>query len=252
MQDLYYRDLGQDQDQALVLLHSGGMSGEEWKPQLASWQEHFRLIVPDLPGHGCSPLNAERLAVGAMGRAVLALLDELEIASAHLLGSSLGGAVALWLTANYPERVAKLILYRVGYRKDSASHSGSQNMADPDYWRSVGMVDWLSRTHQEQGGPDAWKSVIKRVAEALDPATSDHAHSLETLRAITQPTLLAVGDRDPLVPLPQVLEMYEAMPNAGLWLLPYSTHVAATNTWRSDCFAAEVMRFLQGRGVVRS
>ena len=245
MATLHYTDTGHGEP--LILLHSGGMSGAEWTPQLPQLARQFRVLAPDHLGHGRSPMAAETLSIHAMGRAVLELLDELGLAQASLLGSSLGGAVALWLTVHHPDRVSKLALYRVGYRKDAATHAGTRSMADPAYWRSVGMHRWLSDIHQPQGGPDAWQTVIRRVAEALDPETTDHAHDLETLRRIVQPTLLIVGDRDPVAPLAQILEMFRAMPNAGLWVMPYATHVTASNTWRAESFALEVTRFFQRR-----
>ncbi|MFO1372397.1 MAG: alpha/beta hydrolase [Candidatus Competibacteraceae bacterium] len=243
MGKLYYTESGQGEP--LILLHSGGMSGAEWKPQIPLFARAFQVIVPDHLGHGRSPMLAEKLTVGDMGCAILEMLDELGLAQANLVGSSLGGAVALWLTVHHPERVSKLVLYRVGYRKDETTHAGTRDMANPAYWRSVGMHKWLSDIHHPQGGPNAWEEVIGRVSEALEPATTDHAHDLEILGRIRQPTLLAVGDRDPVAPLEQVLEMLGAIPNAGLWVMPYATHIAATNTWRAKSFALEVSRFLQ-------
>ena len=231
----------------LILLHSGGMSGAEWAPQIPLFARHFRVIAPDHLGHGRSPMVAERLAVADMGRAVLELMDELGLPRASLVGASMGGAVARWLTLYHPGRVSKLVLYRVGYRKDQETHAGTRDMADPAYWRGVGMHKWLSDIHQPQGGPDAWEEVIGRVSEALEPATTDHAHDLEILENIFQPTLIVVGDRDPLAPLDQILEMFGAIPNCGLWVMPCATHVTATNTWRAQSFALEVTRFLQRR-----
>ena len=246
MATLYYTESGQGDP--LILLHSGGMSGAEWKPQIPSFTRNFRVIVPDHLGHGHSPMVAEQLRVGDMGRAVLELIDELALSRVHLVGSSLGGAVALWLTVHHPERVGKLVLYRVGYRKDENTHAGTRSMADPAYWRGVGLHRWLSEIHNPQGGPDAWESVIGRVSEALNPATTDHAYDLETLKSITQPTLIVVGDRDPVAPLQQMLEMFDTIPDSGLWVMPYATHVTAGNTWRADSFALEIARFLQRRG----
>ncbi|HRD50226.1 MAG TPA: alpha/beta hydrolase [Candidatus Contendobacter sp.] len=243
MANLHYTASGQGDP--LLLLHSGGMSGAEWEPQIPRFARAFRVIVPDHLGHGRSPMVADRLTVADMGRAVLELLDELGLVRAHLVGSSLGGAVALWLTVHHPDRVSALVLYRVGYRKDEVTHAGTRNMADPAYWRGVGMHKWLSDIHHPQGGPDAWEAVIGRVSEALEPATTDHAHDLEILERIIQPTLIVVGDRDPVAPLDQILEMFGAIPNAGLWVMPYATHVTATNTWRAESFALEVSRFLQ-------
>lgn len=233
--------------EALVLLHSGGMCHEEWKPQLPAFAKHYRALAPDLPGHGMSPMRADRLSIGDCGRGVLDTLDALGIERAHLVGSSMGGATALWLAVHHPDRVAKLVLYRVSYHKNEHTHGGTREMADAGYWRGVGLAGWLARIHAPQGGPDAWEQVIGRVADALDPATSDHAHTIETLRELRSPTLVVCGDRDPLVPLDDVLAMYDHIPDCGLWLLPHATHVTATNTWRADAFATEVLRFLQRR-----
>jgi pimeloyl-ACP methyl ester carboxylesterase len=240
---LHYLESGQGEP--LILLHSGGMSGAEWKPHLPLFARHFRTIVPDHLGHGRSPMIADRLTIADMGRAVLEMMDDLELPTANLVGSSMGGAVALWITVHSPERVSRLVLYRVGYRKDEVTYAGTRNMADPAYWRGVGMHKWLSNIHEPQGGPDAWEEVILRVSEALEPATSDHAHDLEILERIVQPTLIVVGDRDPVAPLEQILEMFGAIPNAGLWVMPCATHVTATNTWRAESFVLEVTRFLQ-------
>jgi 3-oxoadipate enol-lactonase len=176
---------------------------------------------------------------------VLELMDELNLPQASLVGSSMGGAVALWLTLHHPDRVSKLVVYRIGYRKDAETHAGTRDMADPAYWRGIGMHKWLSDIHQSQGGPDAWEEVIGRVSEALEPATTDHAHDLEILECIFQPTLIVVGDRDPVAPLDQILEMFGAIPHCGIWVMPYATHVTATGTWRARSFALEVSRFLQ-------
>lgn len=245
MSILHYTETGQGEP--LMLLHSGAMTGKEWDPQLASLAQQFRLIVPDQLGHGQTPMLAEKLTIGDIGRQVIALMDKLDVRQVHLLGSSMGGAVALWTTVNFPQRVSKLVLFRVGYRKDPSTYAGTQTMADPEYWQSLGLHGWLSDAHTPQGGPKAWQTVISRVAHAMDPATSDHAHDLAVLNRITQPTLIIVGDRDPVVPLHQALEMFGNIPDASLWVLPYASHITATNTWRSDCFALEVSRFLKRR-----
>lgn len=250
MSELYYCTAGDGEP--LLLLHSGGMTGEEWQPQQAALAEHFRVLIPDLPGHGHSPLSADRLTVGGAGRAVLALLDELGVARAHIAGSSLGGAVALWLALHHPDRVDKLVLYRVNYRKTETGHAGTRELADPAYWQRVGMARMLSKAHEPQGGPEAWQKVIARVAEALDPTDTDHAHTPDDLARFDHPTLIVAGDRDPLAPLDDLMAMARALPNAGLWIMPYTTHVTAANTWRVAAFAQELQRFLQGRGVVRS
>lgn len=239
---LYYRIEGKGSP--LVLLHSGGMAGEEWSPQIEALSKRHQLIIPDLPGHGRSLLEADKLTVDHMGREVIALLDELNIDQTHICGSSMGGAVSLWLAMNYPERIKRMVVYRITYRKNTGTHAQTRSMADPGYWQRFGLHKWLSKLHEPQGGPDAWKKVIARVSESLDPETSAHNHQLADLKGIGCPVLLVVGDRDPVAPLADVLDMYHTIPEAGLWVMPYATHITATNTWRSEAFSEELLRFL--------
>ncbi|MCP5419539.1 MAG: alpha/beta fold hydrolase [Gammaproteobacteria bacterium] len=245
MSILHYTEAGQGE--ALILLHSGGMSGREWDPQMAALAQRFRVVAPDQLGHGNSPMVADRLAIGDIGREVVKLMDRLDIAQAHFVGSSMGGAVALWLAVNDPQRLKKLVLFRVGYRKNSHTNDGIRTLSDPEYWRGLGLQGWLSNLHKPQGGPEAWKIVLGRVAQAMDPATTDHAHDLSVLAKVQASTLIAVGDRDPLVPLDHAMEMFRTIPDASLWVLPNASHVTATNTWRANCFSLEITRFIQRR-----
>lgn len=238
----FYRDAGDGPP--LLLLHSGGMSSAEWEPLIPRLAPHFRVLAPDLPGHGATPLDGPRLRISDMAQAVISLLDALRIERSHVLGSSMGGVVALWLAIHAPQRVDKLVLFRSNYRRAPEGDRLIAQMADPAWWRSVGMDRWMSRIHEPQGGPEAWKTVIRRVVDAF--VTSDeHVHELAQLATVQAPTLIIVGDRDPLVPLEHALEMYRTIPRAALWVMPHATHIAATNTWRRDCFALEVTRFLQ-------
>lgn len=232
----------------LVLLHSGGMASGEWRPYVKTLSARYRLIVPDLPGHGRSRLApGERLTISGAAAAVLALLDELGIERASWLGSSMGGAVALWVTLTAPGRVAKLILFRSGYRSGPEVHAEVVRMAEPRTWELWRLDRWMSEQHMPQGDPDAWHDVTRRVAAALDPATTEHAHDLGDLATIRVPTLIVAGDRDPVVSVGQLVEMYQTMPNADLWIIPHATHFPGTESWRLQIFETEILRFLDRR-----
>ncbi len=243
---MFYQRYGNPQNATLVLLHSGGMAGVEWQPQIAPLSQHFDVWVPDLLGHGQSLIPAgETLSISLMAEAVLAMLDEQGIARAHFLGSSMGGAVALWIAIHHPQRVDKLIIYRMGYCKNPATYEQTREMADPAYWRRYGLHNWLSKLHMPQGGEQAWETVIANVSKVLNPDSSQHDHDLSDLTGIAAETLLIVGDRDPLIPLPTALAMFEALPKAALWVMPNASHITASNTWRASAFAEEVLRFLR-------
>ncbi len=243
---MYYEKHNNANAETLILLHSGGMGAIEWQPQIKYLTSSFNLLIPDLPGHGRSQLNeGEQLSISLMGQAVVSMLEKEGVNQAHILGSSMGGAVALWIALNYPHVVDKLIIYRIGYSKNDDTYEQTLAMADPEYWRQYGMHQWLSKLHEPQGGKDAWQNVIANVSRVLNPESSEHNHSLEDLKTIKAKTLLIAGDRDPLIPTPTLLEMANAIPNSAIWIMPQASHITATNTWRAASFAEEVSRFLR-------
>lgn len=242
---LFYEHLDKQHKKTVLLLHSGGMAGVEWQPQLAALSKVFNVLVPDLPGHGRSLVaEGETISIASMGEAVIALLDALSLEQVHVVGSSMGGAVALWLCLNHPSRFSRLVLYRIGYSKNAATYEQTKSMANPEYWRQYGMHQWLSTLHSPQGGASAWERVIARVSEILDPAHSAHDHQLADLARLPK-TLLIAGDRDPLIPLDTLLAMYQTIPDAALWVIPNASHITASNTWRAEAFAEELIRFLK-------
>lgn len=240
----YYQSYGEQHQQTLILLHSGGMHHGEWQPQIEPLSKRYHLLVPDLPGHGLTPLPDDKLTISKLGYAVLAMMADAKVSQAHICGSSLGAATAMWLTLHHSEKFAKAIYYRMAYNKTTGTHQQTQNMADPTYWRQFGLHSWLAKIHEPQGGKDAWKRVIARVSEALDPATTEHHHRLQDFAHNLHPTLIITGDRDPVSPLADAIALYEILPDAALWILPNATHITASNTWRAGEFAEEIIRFL--------
>ncbi len=243
---MFYQRYGNENAKTLVLLHSGGMAGVEWQPQIPTLSQHFDVWVPDLLGHGQSLIpEGETLSISLMAEAVLAELSAQGIERAHFLGSSMGGAVALWIAINRPEWVDKLIVYRIGYCKNINTYEQTRDMANPAYWQQYGMHKWLSKLHTPQGDENSWETVIANVSKVLNPETSEHNHDISDLAKITAETLLIAGDRDPLIPLDTLLTMFEALPKASLWVMPNASHITASNTWRAQAFADEVLRFLR-------
>ncbi len=227
---------------ALVLLHAGGMTRREWEPFLPQWQAQFRLIAMTAPGHGASPSVAD-LDLDTLVAFTLEALDGLGIRRGHFLGSSMGGATALRIALRHPERVDRLVLYRSGYRASPGSREALGRLATAENWRRWGLARWMEREHEPQGGPVAWESVIRKVAAAFE--RPDASLRLDDLKRIQSPVLLIGGDRDELVPVEDLLEMYRALPRAALWVVPRAGHLLAMETWRREAFVSEVRRFLQ-------
>jgi len=102
----------------LLMLHGGGPGATgvaNFERNLAVLAERFRLIVPDLPGYGRSTKGLDRKdPFGDLAGAMLGLLDALGVAKTHALGNSLGGACALRMALDAPQRIDRLVLLGPG------------------------------------------------------------------------------------------------------------------------------------------
>jgi len=94
----------------LLLIHGLGSSGADWAFQLPVLEHGFHVIVPDLPGSGHSDPPTGRYTVAGFAETLWALLDELGLAHANIVGFSLGGAVALEMALQRPVCVPRLVL----------------------------------------------------------------------------------------------------------------------------------------------
>ncbi len=110
-QSLRYLEAGTEHEgRPIVLIHGFGGDLNNWLFTQPALAEGHRVIALDLPGHGGSAKDVGAGDLSALSRAIVAFLDALDIPKAHLVGHSLGGAVALRIALDHPARVASLSL----------------------------------------------------------------------------------------------------------------------------------------------
>jgi len=105
---IFYQETGDGHP--LLMLHGLGSSGDDWWFQTPVFAPHYRLILPNLRGHQQSSTLRGPTSVFTLAADIAQLMDALGITRAHVLGLSLGGAVAQLLAIHYPAKVQKLIL----------------------------------------------------------------------------------------------------------------------------------------------
>ncbi|MFC8529956.1 alpha/beta fold hydrolase [Nocardia sp. NPDC057227] len=114
--EIFYTEAGTGR--AVVLLHGGGPGASglsNYSRNIEAMARRFRVIVPDMPGYGRSAKRIDRSdPFGDLAASVGGLLDALGIERAHLVGNSYGGAAALRLAMDRPEKADRLILMGPG------------------------------------------------------------------------------------------------------------------------------------------
>ena len=116
----------------LMLLHSGAASHRQWRSLITALVRGWRVVAPDLIGHGETPMPDQgRVTLEDEIARLVALLDRMD-RPVHLAGHSYGGAVALELACRMPQRIASLALYEpvaFGLLRDSSQRAAWHEIA---------------------------------------------------------------------------------------------------------------------------
>jgi pimeloyl-ACP methyl ester carboxylesterase len=108
---ILYRIAGEGQ--ALVLLHMNPRSSDEFRELMPIFAQNYRVIAMDLMGFGDSDKPPRIYSIADYAETVIALLDELEIEKANILGNHTGAYITSEVAAKYPQRVEKIILSNI-------------------------------------------------------------------------------------------------------------------------------------------
>lgn len=251
----------------VLLLHGIGRSLEDWDPQHDRLAGDHRVISVDLPGFGLSEPLPGRVTLAALTEGVAATVDALgERRPVHVMGNSLGGAVALRMLATAPARIATLTLVNsAGFGKEVAL--ALRILAVPGIGTPLlRRIDARSAYRIERSlFHDRAHVTPERVERALRVAARPHharvflqtARELGTLRGIRtpwrrtlleqvaahrRPTMIVWGERDLILPATHLTAARAAFPHARTHLFPATGHMPQIE--RADEFAALARQFL--------
>jgi pimeloyl-ACP methyl ester carboxylesterase len=224
----------------LILLHGFSGCGRDWKHvfDLEQLARSHRVITPDLRGHGNSSNPAGTLTHRECADDLLLLLDELALDRIKAIGLSFGANVLLHLATQYPERVEAMVLVAPAsyYSKAARTIMRASAALDPS------AENWRAMREIHRRGDDQIRALWRQAA--IFAATFDDMNFTPPyLATITARTLIVNGDRDPLLPVEQFVEMYRAIEHSALWIVPGGGHGPIFGEWR-EAFARNAIEFL--------
>ena len=205
----------------VVCLHGGiGTGRYHWSRQVDALAREHRVHLPDLPGHGGTPLPDEvPYSYDLLAEAIEGYLSALD-GPAHVLGFSMGGHAALRVVGERPELFASLVLVGVALHEHPDFPAWRERF-DPDRLEAEYPM-WaraLARLHSPLG-PDAWRDVLRRDAGGSLVVATD----VDGLADFSAPVLLVRGDRDPVVPAHQYTQLRDVWRHADEFVVPHGDH----------------------------
>lgn len=263
------RDEGDRTMPPVVLLHGIGRSLEDWAGLYGRLAPDHRVIALDLPGFGLSERTAGRYSLETFARFVLAALDALgEHRPVHLVGNSLGGAIALKISALEPQRVRSLVLANsAGFGKEvtlalrllAIRPLGRRLMRDTSRkaaYRTERALFFDKRFVTEErldhaqavSANPVYAEVLLSVASHLGTVRGVRrrwrTRLLTTAAAQRKPTLVVWGDEDRVLPATHLEHARRMFPHAEFHLFERCGHMPQIE--REEEFDALVRAFIGG------
>ena len=204
----------------IVFVHGLGGAWQNWLLNIPAFMDAHRVIAPDLPGFGESPMPREKISIKGYARIVDGLLDALGVESAVVVGNSMGGFVSAELAISFPARVERLVLVSaaglsIEYAKREPLLVGARLWAGTATWAGARGRSVITRPRMRRLG----LQTIVRYPERLSPeltfeltrgaGTPGFVPALDALLSygfrdqlarIEVPTLVVWGRNDMLVP----------------------------------------------------
>jgi pimeloyl-ACP methyl ester carboxylesterase len=202
---------------AIVFIHGFLESSGIWKNYIRKLSSQYRVIAPDLPGHGLSDSIASVHSMDLMAEAVNRILIEQQVKSCLLVGHSMGGYVALAMAGRYSRKLKGLVLFHSHAAADSTEARDNRDrtiaLVKKDHHGFIKnfIPDLFSPENREKYSPEM--AVLREMASntskegiiaALEGMKTrpDRTHILTQLEV---PALFIIGKNDSRIPMPVIL-----------------------------------------------
>jgi pimeloyl-ACP methyl ester carboxylesterase len=258
--DIYYKIKGEGKPLLMITGYSGNSDGwDNLIPRSEPLSKHFKVIIFDNRGTGRSSSPEGPYSIKTMANDAAKLLDYLSIEKAHILGSSMGGAIAQEVAINHPEKVDKLVLF--------CTTPGGELRQDPMQKEATEKLSWMFSPPKGKTQNDVLNDLLEivyypdylrehrdRIISSVSkyptvPATLEKQYvalwehdTSDRLSSIEAPTLVIHGEDDLLLFPNGGRLIAKNIPDAKLLMYEKAGHSVFEEKW--DTIYPELVEFL--------
>ena len=251
--EIFYWTLGDGPP--VVLLHPFPVHHDFWLPVAEPLSSKFRLIMPDLRGHGESGVGDGPATMAKHAGDLRAVMDDADVGRAPIIGVSIGGYLLFEFWRRYRGRVAALALCNTKAPADNEdARAGRLQAANDVLERGTepffeSMIPKVLAQSTRDSRPDLVDGVM-RMMKKMSPedvaqvqrGMAERPDSVETLKTVNVPTLLVTGDEDSTTGVKEAELMRQHIPGSQMRVIPKAGHYSP---WEQpELFARTLRQFL--------
>jgi pimeloyl-ACP methyl ester carboxylesterase len=216
--EMYYEIYGEGEP--LLLLHGFNGSHRAWSEFVPDLSRRYKVITPDLRGHGRSTNPANEFTHRQSAKDIAGLLEHLGIKKCRAMGISTGGMTLLHLAIQQPDAIEAMVLIGATiYFPEEARRVMRRSTVE-----SLTAAD-LERARRVHTNGDEQIKALRRQFHNFKDSYDDMNFTAPFLSTIRARTLIVHGDRDEFFPVNIPMEMYRGIPRSYLWIVPNGGHV---------------------------
>jgi pimeloyl-ACP methyl ester carboxylesterase len=221
----------------VVLLHPFPSHHEFWHPVASALESHYRLILPDLRGHGESEIGEGPALMPKHARDIARVLDAVGVGKAAFVGCSIGGYILFEFWRRSRERVNSLVLCDTRPQADTAEaranrlrsaatvvEQGTEPFIETMIPKLMGRTTLTTRPDLVEGARVMMRKMSAENISLVLRGMAERPDSVADLKAINVPALLVVGEEDVLSPVADGELMRQNIPGSQLKVVPKGGH----------------------------
>jgi pimeloyl-ACP methyl ester carboxylesterase len=241
---------GQGRAETVVLLHNFMSTGRMAWGNIADdlVAAGYRVLLPDLPGHGQSVGYPSAFEHRVMAAQLAALVRAEGVRAPHLAGCSSGGMLALWMVHDRHIAPATLTLVSATYSVNPATTGVTTGLHPENFRAGRAWLDASARLHDIHQGDGYFDRVLLPAFRGLTPASAIDL-GLAALHTMSMPAAVIHGDEDEVFPIEVARQMAGALPNGELTVVRGQSHALI---FRQPWKVSELLRDFLARNPVEA
>jgi 3-oxoadipate enol-lactonase len=248
--EIFYQVLGDGPP--VVLLHPFPVHHEFWSPVAQALESRYRLVVPDLRGHGASGAGEGPATMEKHAADLARVLDDAGVGRAIFVGVSIGGYVLFQFLRQHRNRVAGLVLCNTKAQADSPEaravrlqvaadvlERGSEPFFESMLPKLMGKTTHSTRPDLIQAALRMMRKMSTEDVALVQKGMAERLDSVETLKTINVPTLVIAGDEDTLTPVGEAELMRKNISGSEMKIVARAGHYSP---WEQPAEVGKLLR----------